>query len=142
MRRGHPAHPLVGVGVVVWRGDAVLLVRRAKPPRAGQWSLPGGLVEPGEEVRAAARRELLEETGLAVGRLELLEVVDSIERDARGRLTRHYVLIDFMAESEDGEARAMSDAAAVGWFAPASWGELGLWEKTRRVLELARLRRG
>ncbi len=142
MRQGEPARPLVGVGVVVWRGDAVLLIRRAKPPRAGQWSLPGGLVEPGEEVRAAARRELFEETGLEVGRLELLGVVDSIERDAHCRLRRHFVLIDFMAESAGGAARAPSDAAAVGWFAPGSWAGLGLWEETRRVLELARRRRG
>ncbi len=63
MSREYPEKPMVGVGVVVWRGAQFLLIRRGKPPRAGLWSLPGGLQELGETVRETAAREIREETG-------------------------------------------------------------------------------
>ena len=66
MQREFPDRPIVGVGVVVWRGDRVLLIQRGKAPRQGQWSLPGGAQELGETVVEAAVREVLEETGLAI----------------------------------------------------------------------------
>lgn len=132
--RLYPTHPLVGVGVVVRGPAGVLLVRRARPPRRGEWSIPGGLVRLGEPVEEAARREVREETGLELGPLDLVAVVDSIERDARGRVRRHYVLVDFTAEAAAGVARAGSDAAEVRWFAPAELDALPLWERTREVI--------
>lgn len=135
--RLYPARPLVGVGVVVRRGDAVLLVRRARPPRRGEWSIPGGLVELGETVEQAARREVREETGLELGPLALVAVVDSIERDAEGRVRRHYVLVDFTAEAVAGEPHAGSDAAEVRWVGPAELRALPLWERTREVIRRA-----
>ena len=86
MSRPYPDRPLVGVGVVVMRGGKVLLVRRGKPPREGQWSLPGGAQELGETVFEAGRREVREETGVELrpDRMEHLAVVDMIERDEQG----------------------------------------------------------
>src|ERR1700709_1064772 len=76
--REYPLRPMVGIGAVVLRRDAVLLVRRSRPPSAAQGSIPGGAQELGETAEAAARRELREETGLLVGRMELIAHVDSI----------------------------------------------------------------
>ena len=67
--REYPARPIVGIGIVVIKGDSVLLVRRGKPPNIGAWTLPGGAQEVGETAEEAARRELLEETGLDVDTL-------------------------------------------------------------------------
>lgn len=138
MRRDYPDRPVVGVGVVVWRGHRVLLVRRGRPPRAGQWSLPGGAQELGESVRAAARREVREETGLELGELRLVDVVDSIERDEEGRVRRHYTLVDFTADAIGGRERPGSDAAALAWFRLRELRALGLWEPTLAVIEAAR----
>ncbi|GBD42645.1 Bifunctional NMN adenylyltransferase/Nudix hydrolase [bacterium HR40] len=136
--RDYPTRPYVGVGVVVWRGERVLLIRRGHPPRAGSWSLPGGIQELGETVRDAARREVREETGLELGELVLVDVVDSLERDAFGEVVRHYTLVDFTAEAAAGEARPGGDAAAIGWFLPQDLDHLPLWSETRRIVAAAR----
>ena len=88
--REYPARPIVGIGVVVLRAGAVLLVRRGKAPSLGAWSLPGGAQELGETAEQAARRELFEETGLEVGALALAANVDTIHRDTSGRVQFHY----------------------------------------------------
>ena len=143
MQRDFPDRPIVGVGVVVWRGDEVLLIRRGKPPREGQWSLPGGGQELGETVAQTARREVLEETGLQLATLDLLTVVDLIEREPGSDQIRfHYTLVDFTAEAADGTAAAGCDAAAVGWFNRDALAGLGLWTETLRIIELAAGRRG
>ncbi len=141
MSRAYPDRPVVGVGAVVWRGERVLLIRRAKPPRAGEWSLPGGAQELGEGVVEAARREVREETGLELARIEFLTVVDSIGRDEEGRVRWHYTLVDVWAEAAEGEARPGSDAAEVGWFALDELEGLDLWSETLRVVRLAAERR-
>jgi len=133
-RREFPAAPIAGVGGVVLRDDCVLLVRRGNPPLEGEWSLPGGAVELGETLREACAREVLEETGLHVTVLDLVELIDRIvldeserakdeavncrgDRDAaRGiRVRYHYVLADFLCEVAGGELGAASDAAEVRW---------------------------
>jgi ADP-ribose pyrophosphatase YjhB (NUDIX family) len=139
--RDYPQRPIVGVGAVVWRGDRVLLIQRGKPPRAGEWSLPGGVQELGESVLEAARREVLEEAGLELARVELLTVVDSIGRDEEGRVRWHFTLIDVWAEAAPGQARPGSDATAVGWFTMDELEGLDLWSETLRVIRLAAERR-
>src|SRR4051794_39622769 len=118
MSRSYPERPVVGVGVVVWRDGKILLIQRGRAPRLGQWSLPGGGQQLGETTEQAARREVQEETALSLVRIELLTVVDLVERDAASAIQYHYTLIDFVAQAGPGEARAGDDAAAVGWFAP------------------------
>lgn len=143
---GPPQRPLVGVGVVVFKedpgGERVLLVRRAKPPAEGRWALPGGRQRLGETVRQAARREVLEEAGLEVEVVALLDVVDSITHAPDGRLAYHYTLVDFLAEWRAGQARAGGDAAEVAWAAPDELGAYVLWDETLRVIRLALERRG
>ncbi len=137
MSRAYPERPLVGVGVVVCKGDQVLLVRRAKAPRRGQWSLPGGAQKLGETVRQAAIREVREETGLEVALTTLLDAVDSISRDAAGRVHYHYTLVDFAAEWRAGEPTAGGDAAEVRWVARGDLDRYELWEETVRVIGLS-----
>lgn len=144
MSRLYPDRPVVGVGAVVWRGDRVLLVRRARPPRAGQWSLPGGGQRVGETLAEAVAREVREETGLAVRDLRLITTLDLIERDPDGRVRHHYTLVDYTAEAApEGEPVAGDDAAEAAWFDLADLGGLGLWSETLRIIEAgARLRGG
>ncbi|MGH9467234.1 MAG: NUDIX hydrolase [Terriglobales bacterium] len=126
--REFPQHPVLGVGVVVVQDGAVLLIERGHAPLEGLWSVPGGVVELGETVRAAAEREVLEETGIAVGVDRLLTVVERMERDAAGKLRFHYLLVEFAASPRDARSqpraapRAASDARQARWVA---WGELG-----------------
>ena len=141
MNRAYPARPIVGVGVVVWHGDQVLLVRRGKPPRWGQWSLPGGAQQLGETVAEAARREVKEEVGLEVTLGDIVATVDLIERDPQGRIRYHYTLIDFVAEAPSAALRPGSDAADARWFRVAEIEVLGLWSETVRVIKLAGKRR-
>ncbi len=141
MSREHPSRPVVGVGAVILRDDRVLLVRRGRPPRAGQWSLPGGAQKLGETVEEAVRREIREETGLELARIELLAVVDSIHRDPDGRIRYHYTLIDVLGEAAPGEVRPGDDAQEVAWFPLSELERLDLWDETLRVIRLASERR-
>src|SRR5215510_15318693 len=104
--REYPDRPIVGVGAVIIHENRVLLAKRARPPLQGQWSLPGGVVELGETLRAATEREALEETGLMVKADEVLEVLDRIIPGADGRTRFHYVLVDFVCRVRGGELRA------------------------------------
>ncbi len=134
----YPNRPLIGVGVVVFKGHRVLLVRRGKPPRTGQWSLPGGRQRLGETVRATAAREVAEEAGLTVEVTALLDVIDSMTRDPDGALAYHYTLVDFLAEWRSGEAEAGGDAAEVVWADPDDLAPYDLWDETLRIIALAR----
>ena len=115
VKREYPDRPIVGVGAVIIDGERVLLVRRGRPPLHGQWSLPGGVVELGETLRAAAAREALEETGLVVEAGEVLEVLDRIVPGKENRPEYHYVLVDFLCQRRGGELRAGGDAIEVAW---------------------------
>lgn len=133
----YPNRPLIGVGVVVFKADRVLLIRRGKPPREGQWSLPGGRQRLGEPIVASARREVAEEAGIEIEVGGLVDVVDSITRDDAGAVQYHYTLVDVMAEWRAGEAVAGHDAAEVTWADPAALHGYQLWRETERVIALA-----
>lgn len=137
MSREYPERPVVGVGAVVWRGEKLLLIRRGRPPRLGQWSLPGGAQQLGETLEEAIRREVREETGLGLVAVAFLATVDLIDRDAEDRVRYHYTLVDFTAEAADGEAVPGDDAAAAAWFAPDELAGLGLWAETERIIRVS-----
>ncbi|CAM3172632.1 NUDIX hydrolase [Asticcacaulis taihuensis] len=100
------SHPVPAVGVVCWRGDEVLLIRRGQAPRQGEWTVPGGKVQRGERLEAAALRELFEETGVEAKISGLLAIYEIIEPEF------HYILIDYGAEWLAGEPVAGDDADA------------------------------
>ena len=134
MKREYPERPLVGVGAVIVEGDRVVLVRRTAPPMAGEWSIPGGLLELGETLRAGAEREALEETGLQVEAGEVVGVLDRIVPDAAGKPRYHYVLIDFLCRRLSGELRAGGDAAEARWVLESELAGLGVAEAAVKVI--------
>lgn len=115
MRRQYPSAPLPAVGVVVCKADKILLVLRGQAPSHGKWSIPGGVVELGETVREAARREVLEECGVEIEVGEVIDVVDSIVRDEKGTVQYHYALIDLLATYLAGDLTVGSDIADARW---------------------------
>ncbi len=127
-------YPFVGVGVVVWRDDKFLLIQRGKPPRQGDWSIPGGRQEWGEKLEETAIREVAEETGVEIKVVGLIDVVDSIRRDNNDDVEFHASLIDYAAIWIDGEAAASSDASGVGWYRLSDLPDLGLWSETERII--------
>ncbi|WP_158915683.1 NUDIX hydrolase [Caulobacter sp. S45] len=124
--------PVPAVGVVCLRGREVLLVRRSKPPRQGEWSLPGGRIEWGERTADAALRELVEETGVEAELTGLIDVVDGVFGP-----DTHYVLIDYAARWLSGEPRAGDDAADAAFHSLDALEGLGLWDETRRIILMA-----
>ncbi len=136
--REYPARPWVGIGVVALKGDAVMLIRRGKPPRAGSWSLPGGGQRLGEPVEDCARRELLEETGIEVGPLHLLAVVDGITPGDPGHGPRfHYTIIDYRARWLAGEPRPGGDVTEAAWVKLDALAPFALTPEALRVIALA-----
>jgi len=139
--REYPERPLVGVGGVVIDGDRVLLVRRARAPLQGEWSLPGGLVEVGESLANAVRREIAEETGLEVRVEGIVKVLDRITfakgRDAKKRVKYHYVLVDFLCRADGGDLRAASDVSDARWVQRRDLAKYQLRPATMHVIEKA-----
>lgn len=128
--------PVAAVGVICLRGDQVLLIRRGTPPRLGEWSLPGGRVEPGETLRDAALRELVEETGVEAELGPLVDVVDGIFPESG----RHYVLVDFAARWQSGDPVAGDDAADARFWPLDGIEDHVAWAETVRVIRLAAAR--
>jgi 8-oxo-dGTP diphosphatase len=120
-----------------WEGDRILLVERGREPLKGWWSLPGGLVETGERLEDALRREVLEETGLEVEVLGLVEVFERIMRDASGAAEYHFVLMDYLCRPAGGTLCAADDADRVEWFSPGEIEGLRITEGTPAVIAKA-----
>ena len=136
MKREYPDQPLVGVGAIIINQDRVVLVKRGHPPLEGEWSIPGGVLEVGETLREAAKREALEETGLVVEPTDLLGVYDRVMRDADERTLYHYVLIDFLCRQVSGEPVPAGDAVDARWFTRSEAEALPLAKDTAEVIRL------
>jgi 8-oxo-dGTP diphosphatase len=128
---------IVGVGAVVFRGAEVLLVRRGRPPFVGKWSIPGGRVRLGERLEAAVRREVLEETGIEIEVGALIGAFESLPHQDDPAETRHFVMIDYLAEWRLGEPQAADDAADARFFPIEEALALVSWDKTRLALSRA-----
>lgn len=131
---GTPHWPQLGCGAIVRRDDTVLLVKRGRPPRAGQWAIPGGKVLAGESLRAAAEREILEETGVTIRAGEMVYQLEYIEHDDAGDIAFHYVVLDFAGEYVEGEPCAGDDADEAAWIGFDELATLEMTDSTREAL--------
>ena len=131
----YPNRPLVAVGAVVFKEDKVLLVLRGKPPAKNHWTIPGGSVELGETLGEAAEREIWEETGLTIQAGEPVYTFDVIERDPKGAILFHYVIVDLAADYVSGELRPGDDATDVCWASFKDIKSLKVSDATRKLLK-------
>lgn len=115
MGRLYPDKPIVGIGAIIVHNGKMLLEKRKNDPGKGRWSVPGGVVELGENVTQTVIREVKEETGLDVAEPEHIDVVDQITRDENGRIKYHFVIIDYLVNLKGGTLNAASDADALQW---------------------------
>ncbi|MBV9671029.1 MAG: NUDIX hydrolase [Acidobacteriales bacterium] len=140
MRREYPDLPVVGVGAIVLRSSPepqVVLVKRRNPPLAGEWTIPGGMLELGESLEAGAVREAREETGLDVQSTGAVEVFDRIYRDEQSRVLYHYVLVDYICSVTSGALHAGSDAEEARWFADKDLSTPGVSQFTASIVRKA-----
>jgi 8-oxo-dGTP diphosphatase len=133
--------PGVGIGVVIWRGDKVLLIKRGNAPRKGEWGLPGGKQEFGETIMEAAVREAREETGLDIVPLGVITAIDAITRSKNGEIEFHYTIVDVAAESREGKAKAGDDAINLRWATLDEVQKLCVWPEVARVVQLSLLQK-
>ena len=115
IKRVYPDQPVVGVGAVILKDGAIALIKRGNEPAKGKWTIPGGLVELGESPEKAVIRETKEETGLEVENPSLMDVVSNVDRDEKGKIKYHYVIIDYLVRVRSGNADAASDALELRW---------------------------
>jgi ADP-ribose pyrophosphatase len=130
----YPQAPCVAVGAIVFKDEHVLLVRRGKAPSRGQWAIPGGSVALGETLQQAAEREIFEETGIRIAAGEPAYTFDVVDRDNRGQVRYHYVIIDLDAVHQGGELRAGDDALEARWVSAPDLAGLDVSPPTRQLL--------
>ena len=142
--REYPERPVVGIGGILIENGRALLVRRGSEPLRGEWSIPGGTLELGETLEEGVARELLEETGLHVRVLELIEVFDRIypgnsdnDPASRNKPRFHYVIADYLCERLGGEPRAGSDVTDVAFASEEELSRFHLTETATRILKKA-----
>ncbi len=142
--REYPERPVVGIGGVIIDQGRTLLIRRGNEPLLGEWSIPGGTLEIGESLEEGVVRELLEETGIEVRILELIEVFDriyladsSIAAETKRRPRFHFVIVDYLCERLAGEPRAGSDVTDVAFAREEELTRFHLTETATRVLKKA-----
>ena len=144
MAREYPDRPVVGVGGVVIENGRALLIKRGSEPLLGQWSIPGGTLELGESLQQGVARELLEETGLEVQVLDMIEAFDRIFLDQaaakvedRSRPKYHFVIVDYLCERLGGEAQAGSDVTDIAYATEQELEKFQMTSTATRVLRRA-----
>jgi 8-oxo-dGTP diphosphatase len=142
--REYPERPMVGIGGVIIENGRTLLIRRGSEPLRGEWSIPGGTLELGESLEEGVARELLEETGIVVRIINLIEVFDRIYNDdgniaapAHRKPRFHYVIVDYLCERISGEPRAGSDVTDVAFAREEELAKFHLTETATRILKKA-----
>ena len=138
--RTYPPRPILAVSAAIFRDfrdERVLIVRRARPPAHGLYTLPGGVVELGETLQQAVVREIREETGLAIEPVVLAGYREAIARDSEGRIERHFVILPFAARLLGGELALNEELAEARWLEPAELSVLKTTDGLAAIVETA-----
>jgi 8-oxo-dGTP diphosphatase len=135
----YPDRARIAVGAVVMKGGRLLLVRRGNPPAEGEWAIPGGSVELGESLQAAAEREIGEETGIRIRAGEPIYIFDVIRRDDAGRVRFHYVIVDLAADYVGGEIEPGDDALEARWVSSRDVEALPINRSTQKLMKKLKL---
>lgn len=135
--RRYPSRPFAAVGVVVWKGDRLLIIKRAHPPREGQWGLIGGALETGETHFEAAIREAREEAGIEIEPFGIITAIDSVTRDTWGKTEFHYSIVEVNARWMSGEPKLNAELLEARWASPGEVENLPVWQEMKRVVKLA-----
>ena len=133
--RWYPAHPMIGVAVVIFRENQILLAKRGKEPSQGKWSTPGGRLELGETIFEAAMREVLEECSVDIEVENIIDADDIIIRDDAGKIKYHFADIYVKAKYISGEVKAQSDVEECRWVTPEQMAELNMPPPLRDLLK-------
>jgi ADP-ribose pyrophosphatase YjhB (NUDIX family) len=137
LARTYPARPYLAVSAAIFREGRVLIVRRARPPANGLYTLPGGGVELGETLEEAVVREVREETGLTIAPIALAGYRQAIARDDGGRVERHFVILPFAARWVSGEIALNEELAEAHWLSPAELPGLTATEGLAQIVAAA-----
>ena len=122
--RSYPARPFLAVSAAIVRDGKILVVRRARAPAHGLYSLPGGVVEVGETLEEAVTREVREETGMTIEPVALAGFREAIVRDAERRVERHFIILCFAARWRAGEVLLNEELDEARWLEPAELASL------------------
>jgi ADP-ribose pyrophosphatase YjhB (NUDIX family) len=137
MKREYPEFPIVGVGAVIFKDNRVLLVKRAKEPGKGLWSLPGGALELGESLVDGLKREISEEVSIEIEVGGLIRVLDRILRDQEERVRYHYVIVDYWGWMVSGQPQAGSDVSDAQFVAVAELRDMGVHSAVEETVHMA-----
>ena len=135
MSREYPSVPIAGVAGLILHEKKVLLTIRGKEPSKGMWGIPGGVVEVGETLEDAVKREVLEETGLQVKPIRLITIFDTIRKDCNGDIQFHYILFEYLCEYISGDLIAGDDAPDARWVSVDCFDSIPIMPSTRRFIE-------
>jgi 8-oxo-dGTP diphosphatase len=137
LSRTYPSRPYLAVSAAIFRDGRVLIVRRARPPASGIYTLPGGGVEIGETLEEAVIREVREETALEVEPVALAGYRQAIARDSMGRIERHFVILPFAARWLGGEISLNDELTEAHWLHPAELAGLTTTEGLAQIVAAA-----
>ena len=135
--RVYPTRPILCVAGLIFKGRDILLVKRAKQPGYGQWSIPGGAVKVGESLAGALAREMSEEVGLDLEIGPLVEVFERVITDREKRVVYHYVIMDYLCSPLTDPPRPGSDASEARYVPPEQWPDYGIQEESIEVMRKA-----
>ena len=135
--RTYPRRPFLAVSAAIVRDGKILVVRRARPPAKGVYTLPGGVVEVGETLHEAVVREVLEETALSVEPVALAGFREAIMRDSEDRVERHFVILCFAARWKAGDPVLSEELSEAHWLDPAALDALATTPGLSEIVEAA-----
>jgi 8-oxo-dGTP diphosphatase len=135
--RAYPDRPYLAVSAAIIRNGHILVARRARGPALGIWTLPGGVVEAGETLIEALKREVAEETGMTVEPVALAGHREVVVRDDGGRVSRHFVILCFATRWIEGEPQLNEELSDARWLRPAELDRLTTTDGLKEIVAAA-----